>query len=121
MCVCDECGKGGCANAGVRRAKLLRSLRDRLPSAHAMHQHAAWLQPLSGDTALSNFDRKRKKAQTGKPRRHRLFTEAIRTLAIVAVSVMIFFFFFFFGAIFQKKRKIILKKAESKKKKAEFR
>ena len=101
VCVCDECGKGRCANAGVRRAKLLPSLRDRPPSAHAIRQHAAWLRPLSGDTALSNFDRKRKKAQTGKPRRHRLFTEAIRTLATVAVSVI--FFFVFFGAIFQKK------------------
>ena len=105
MCVCDECGKGGCANAGVRRAKLLRSLRNRPPSAHAILQHAAWLRPLSGDTALSNFDRKRKKAQTGKPRRHRLFTEAIRTLVIVAVAVMIFFFFFFWGVIFKKKKK----------------
>ena len=51
-------------------------------------------------------------AHTGKPRRHRLFTEALRKVDSGGVGKRKKFF----SAIFQKKRKIIFQKAESKKK-----
>ena len=59
------------------------------------------------------------KAHTGKPRRHRLFTEALQTVDSGSVDKRNKKNL---GAIFKKKRKTIFKKAESKKKKkAEFR
>ena len=71
-------------------------------AAHTIRQHAAWLrasrfQTLSGDTTLSNLDWK-PETETGKPRRHWLFTEAIRTLDSGGVSNEKRIFFF--GAIF---------------------
>ena len=95
----------------------MRSLRHHPPfplieAAHAICQHAAWLRasrfrPLSGEMALSNSDRKleTEEGTTGKPRHHRLFTEAIQTLDSGGVGN-------------EKKRKMILKKAESKKNKS---
>ena len=70
----------------------------------------------SGDTApewrYDTFEHRpeTEDAHTGKPKRHRLFTEVLRTVSSGGVSKRKKNFLF---AIFQKKRKIIFEKAES--------
>ena len=146
MCVCKvmRMEREGGANAGFRWVKLLRSLRARpqschknhhpsLPppptttlveAAHAVHQHATWLWASdfecgveSGDTALSNIDRKRKKRIPA----NQDVTDCLPKLfelSIVAVSVnekKKFFWRFFKkrGKSFLKKRKVKKKKRNS--------
>ena len=79
-------------------------------AAHAVHTDA------SAEWRYGTFEHRpeTEEAHTGKPRRHRLFTEALRTVYSGGIGKRKTFFFFFL--IFQKKRKIIFKKAESKNK-----
>ena len=116
VCVCvkwwERKGRGcKCLSSMI----TLPSPLSRLFTLYANMQHGCGRQILSAEWRYGAFELRSEteEAHTGKPRRHWLFTEALRTIDSGGVGTRKKKILF---AIFKKKWKIIFKKAESEKK-----